>query len=285
MPVERTHDPSTDLIPAGELATALAGPRPPTVLDVRWSITGGGDPVGFSAGHIPGSQFVDLDADLAGPAGRLGRHPLPEPDVLQRTWRRLGLNDGDAVVVLDAADSTAAVRAWWLLRWSGLTRVAVLDGGLSQWTGHLEHGEPAAPDPGTVTVRPGGMPTADIDDAAAAGGTGVLVDVRAADRFSGAAEPTDPRAGHIPGSVNLPYARLYRPDGTLHDRAELRDLLTTAGIRPGRPAVTSCGSGVSACHLILAGRVVGMDVALFPGSWSQWCTTDRSVATGPVDSA
>lgn len=283
MPVEQTDDPITDLITADALTAALAGPRPPIVLDVRWSIAGGADPAGFSAGHIPGSRFVDLDADLAGPPGRLGRHPLPEPDALQRTWRRLGLHDDTGVVVLDAADSTAAVRAWWLLRWSGMTRVAVLDGGLGRWTGELEHGEPAAPEPGTVTVRPGGMPTADIEGAAAtAGGHGVLVDVRAADRFAGATEPTDPRAGHIPGSVNLPYARLYRPDGTLRDPAELRDMLKAAGIRPGRPAVTSCGSGVSACHLILAGRLVGLDVALFPGSWSQWCTTDRPVATGPV---
>ena len=283
MPVEQTDDPITDLTSADTLAAALAGPRPPTVLDVRWSIAGGADRAGYLTGHLPGARFVDLDADLAGPAGRLGRHPLPERAVLQRTWRRLGLNDDTAVVVLDAADSTAAVRAWWLLRWSGLTRVAVLDGGLRGWTGDLERGEPAAPEPGMVTVRPGGMPTTDIDGAAAtAGGTGVLVDVRAADRFSGAAEPTDLRAGHIPGSVNLPYARLYRPDGRLRDPAELRELLTTAGIGPDRPAATSCGSGVSACHLILAGRLVGVDIALFPGSWSQWCTTDRPVATGPA---
>ena len=272
----------TDLIAADALAAALAGPTPPVVLDVRWSIAGGADRAGFRSGHIPGARFVDLDRDLAAPPSELGRHPLPEPEMLQRTWRRLGLDDDTRVVVTDAADSTAAVRAWWLLRWSGLTRVAVLDGGLAGWSGPLESGEPAPAEPGTVTVRPGAMPTADIDaTAAAAAGPGVVIDVRAAERFSGAAEATDPRAGHIPGSVNLPYPRLYAADGTLRPTEELREMLTAAGVTPDRPAVTSCGSGVSACHLILAARRAGLEVALFPGSWSQWSGTDRPVATGP----
>ncbi len=290
------------LLGAADVAVLLDRPPPPVLLDVRWTLAGP-DRAGYLAGHLPGAMFVDLDAELAGPPGGLdgqgGRHPLPDPGVLQDLLRRTGVHESSTVVVYGERDASVAARAWWLLRWAGLTRVAVLDGGLHAWAAQglpVVTGAVAEPGGGTATVRPGGMPTVDADGASALagrssrdgagervhGGDGesVLLDARVAERYRGEVEPVDPVAGHIPGAINVPAAMVHRPDGRLLEPAELAMVLDGAGARAGVTAGASCGSGVTACALILAGAVVGRPFALYPGSYSGWCALGRPVETG-----
>ena len=268
----------SDVISAAELEALRAAP---VLLDVRWTVAGGADRDGYRARHLPGARYVDLPTQLSGTPGGAGRHPLPDPADLQADWRRLGLDEDSAVVVYDAGDGSGAVRAWWLLRWSGLQDVRILDGGLASWSGPTSSGDEPDPAPGTITVRPGGMPTVGIDAAAnlADEPWSVLLDARAAPRFRGETEPLDTKAGHIPGAVNLPFDQLYS-GGRLKSAAQLRALFAAAGMDGSRPAAASCGSGITAGHLVLAGRAAGLDLALFPGSWSQWCASGRPVATG-----
>ncbi len=258
------------LISPADLAVQLTAPRPPVLLDVRWA-AGLVDRDAYLAGHLPGALFLDLDADLAGPPGRGGRHPLPEPGDLQAVWRRVGIDDDSAVVVYDGKDSSIAARAWWLLRWSGLTDVRVLDGGFTAWSAGgraVETGPGIDPGSGSVTVRPGGMPSVDADRAfELAAGAGTLLDARAAARYRGEVEPLDPIAGHIPGAVNLPLTDLLTADGTFRGAAELAAAFAAL---PDGELAASCGSGVTACHLILAGAGVGREIALYPGSYSGW---------------
>lgn len=286
------------LIDAAALAAELAGPRPPVLLDVRWTLAGP-QRVAYLDAHIPGAVFVDLDAELAaGPHTENGggRHPLPEPAALQQIWRAAGISADSPVVAYDGANSSVAARAWWLLNWSGQVNSRVLDGGFAAWRMaglSVETGEPVRrPTPGTAVVRPGGMPTVDINGAAAAALSDdrVLLDARAAERFRGEVEPLDPVAGHIPGARNLPLTELVTEQGTFRPAAELSARFAAAGVLPSDPwsgptpaarlAVASCGSGVTACHLILAGRIAGLDLALYPGSYSGWCSAGRPVATG-----
>jgi thiosulfate/3-mercaptopyruvate sulfurtransferase len=279
-----SHERPSPLVGATALADRLTAGERPVRLDVRWTLAGA-DRDGYAAGHLPGAVFLDLDADLAGPPGVAGRHPLPDPAVLQHALRRAGVDDGAAVVVYDQRDSSAAARAWWLLRWAGLDDVAVLDGGYDAWTaaGHpVESGPAPRVHPGSVTVRPGGMPTVQADAAAALAAVGgsVLLDARAAARYRGEVEPVDPVPGHIPGAVNLPYLDLVGPDGRFRPPEALAEALAAAGVRPGGGAAACCGSGVTACVLVLAGAVVGIDLALYPGSYSEWCALGRPVETG-----
>jgi thiosulfate/3-mercaptopyruvate sulfurtransferase len=274
---------------ADELAAPLGGGSPPILLDVRWTLAGSDRP-GFLAGHVPGAQFLDLDRDLAGDPGLGGRHPLPDPADLQAVLRRLGLADDSSVVVYDGGPGLSAARAWWLLRWSGVPGVRVLDGGLPGWVADpartTESGPSAPRAPGTVTVRPGALPVVDADavDHAVAGAVdgsaARLIDVRAAARYRGEVEPLDPVAGHIPGARNLPIAELMLPDGTYRPAGEIASLLDGVGITAGVQVVASCGSGVTACQLVLAADLVGIRVSLYPGSYSQWCALGRPVATG-----
>lgn len=285
-----TSSPLTPLITAVELAARLAGAAPPVVLDVRWSLAGS-DEAGYLAGHVPGARFLDLDRELAAAPGIGGRHPLPDPADLQAALRRLGLSDGSSVVVYDGGSGMSAARAWWLLRWSGLTAVQVLDGGLPAWLIDPARRASSGPEPpiaaGTLTVRPGGLPVVDADGAAAAADRPdeVLLDVRAAARYRGEVEPMDPVAGHIPGALNLPIAELMRPDGGYRPAAEIAAVLDSAGVRGGVSVVASCGSGVTACQLVLAGALAGIRAALYPGSYSQWCALGRPVVPGGARTA
>ena len=296
------------LISVAELSAQLhsSPSHAPLILDVRWTLAGS-DPNAYAEAHIPDAVFVDLDRDLAGPAGDGGRHPLPDPADLQIAWRAAGIDDDSSIVVYDGGLGLAAARAWWLLRWSGLGRVRFLDGGLVAWQaagGPVASGPSAVRAPGSVTVRPGGMRTVGIDEAAelAADSSGVLLDARAAPRFRGEVEPLDPVAGHIPGSANLPFTELVDPDGLFRPAPELDGVFASFGITTGSGTVispgvagdnagnravasaraaASCGSGITACHVILAGAVIGLDLALYPGSYSQWCAAGRPVAVGP----
>jgi thiosulfate/3-mercaptopyruvate sulfurtransferase len=274
------------LITAGDLAAALRGAQPPAVLDVRWRLGGPPGAESYRAGHIPGAVFADLDRDLAGPpGGPAGRHPLPEAGAFQAAMRRAGISADRPVVVYDDADSTAAARAWWTLRYFGHRDVAVLDGGDRAWTAAGEPVSAAAaePAPGTFTAVAGGMPVLDGAAAASLARSGVLLDARAGERYRGEQEPVDPVAGHIPGAVSAPTAQNVGADGRFRPAAELRARFAGLGV-PGAAAVGAyCGSGVTAAHEVLALALAGIPAALYPDSWSGWVTdAARPVATGPA---
>jgi thiosulfate/3-mercaptopyruvate sulfurtransferase len=275
--------PAHPLISVPELAAALREAPGPAVLDVRWRLGGPPGVQSYRAGHLPGAVFADLDRDLAGPPGGAGgRHPPPEAAVFQAAMRRAGISPDRPVVVYDDADSTAAARAWWTLRYFGHGDVRVLDGGYRAWTAA---GEPvtaaaAVPAPGTFTAVPGGMPALDAAGAAGLARSGVLLDARAGERYRGEHEPVDPVAGHIPGAVSAPTAANVRADGTFRPADELRARF--AGLGAAGPEVGAyCGSGVTAAHEVLALALAGIPAALYVGSWSGWVTdAGHPVATG-----
>ncbi|HET8926385.1 MAG TPA: sulfurtransferase [Microbacterium sp.] len=263
-------------IDVAEVRDALGAVTAPTkLLDVRWSLTEPDGRPAYLAGHLPGAVWVDLEHELSR-AGRPdeGRHPLPELADLQASARRWGLDDGDLVVVYDDANGLAAARAWWLLRRAGVD-VRVLDGGLTAWRAAglpLESGEVVSA-PGAVTLAEATGDTLTIDEAAAFPASGVLIDSRAAERFRGEVEPLDPIAGHIPGAVNVPMVAVVEDDGRVRDAAALRAAFAEAGVQPGVPVATYCGSGVTAAHTALVLAELGIDATLFPGSWSAWSNT------------
>jgi thiosulfate/3-mercaptopyruvate sulfurtransferase len=271
------------LISAVEL---LAAERSRTVLlDVRWAL---GDDRGrehYLDGHLPGAVFVELETELADPpSAAKGRHPLPSLQRLQEAARRWGITADGRVVAYDATGGLAAARAWWLLRWAGLTDVRLLDGGLQAWQhagGPLETGD-VVPEPGDVTLTGGGMPVLTIDEAAALPSSGILLDARAGERYRGEVEPVDPRAGHVPGAVSAPTTENLAGDGTFRSATELRERFAVLGVQPGATVGVYCGSGVTASHEVAALAAAGIDAALWPGSWSQWSADlDRGIATGP----
>jgi len=212
-----------------------------------------------------------------------GRHPIPPREVLQDAARRWGLSRGDAVVVYDDYRSVSAARAWWLLTHSGVDDVRVLDGGLSAWTAAglpLEAGQ-VVPARGSIELEEVSGGIATIDDAESWPARGVLLDVRAPERYRGETEPYDPIAGHIPGAVNLPADAVLNGDAFASPDA-VRAAFEAVGVTDGTPVAASCGSGLTAAHTALAGASAGIDVAVYPGSWSQWSNTPgRPVATGP----
>lgn len=240
------------------------------VLDVRWSLAGGAEVAAYRAGHIPGATFLDLDRVLAAPPGPRGRHPLPDPEEFGRAIRAAGVSSGSQVVVYDQVTGAAA-RAWWLLRACGLERVAVLDGGLGAYLaagGALSRQVPKPP-PGDL--RPSGFSgqvPADLIPHLQEQGYLVL-DARSADRYRGVPNPLDPRPGHLPGAKSLPWTELF-PGGFRLEGDVVRSRLRELG-HTGQPIIAYCGSGVTACALLLAleGAQVG-DVHLYPGSWSEW---------------
>lgn len=266
-----------------ELALLLAADHPPRLLDVRWDLARDDGRALYAEGHVPGAVFVDMDTELATHARpEDGRHPLPSLAVFQAAARRWGLNDGDAVVVYDDYNSVAAARAWWMLRQAGVADVRVLDGGLRGWVaagGALEPGD-VIPAAGDVTLHDFTEETLSTTDAAAWPASGVLIDARAADRYRGETEPYDPIAGHVPGAVNLPAPALL-DSGRFRSAPELRAAFAAVGAGADAPVAAYCGSGVTAAHTALAGAIAGIDVAVYPGSWSAWSNTPgMPVATG-----
>jgi thiosulfate/3-mercaptopyruvate sulfurtransferase len=229
-------------------------------------------------GHIPGAAFMDLDSELAGAPGERGRHPLPDPEAFEAAARRAGIGPGTLVIAYDEAAEGGAARLWWLLRHFCPDRVAVLDGGLRAWReegGPLEAGteQPAPgaePDAGRFVARPREGDTRQPDALAATAAERVLLDARAPERYRGEVEPIDPVAGHIPGAANLPFADVA-PGGRFLAPDELRARFEAAGAAQGRELVAYCGSGVTACVLLLAAEVAGLEGGrLYPGSWSEW---------------
>jgi thiosulfate/3-mercaptopyruvate sulfurtransferase len=273
----------TSLLTPTELADLVARAAV-RVLDVQFALMGPPSEDLYAAGHLPGAPHLPLETALAGPPGSGGRHPMPDPDVLQDALRQCGIDDGDAVVVYDQATSLAAARAWWVLRWAGLESVRVLDGGLLAWerAGLPVTTEVPSPATGSVTVRPGSVPLADADGAAHAAGEGRLLDVRAGERYRGESEPIDAVAGHIPGAVNLPMGLMVHEYGTFRSPEEIRDISAEHGIDRTRTVTTSCGSGVTAAQMVLALGEAGIDAVPYIGSWSEWITDpNRPIATGP----
>ncbi|BBZ52027.1 sulfurtransferase [Mycobacterium heidelbergense] len=274
------------LITAGELAALIEAGDPPAILDVRWRLD---DPDGRAAylqGHIPGAVYVSLEDELSdrGIDGR-GRHPLPSGRNLEAAARQWGIEQGDLVVVYDDWNRAGSARAWWALTAAGLETVRILDGGLSAWRsdGRSLETSPVDRQPGNVTVPhhdlyAGARPTLTAEQTGARGVT--LLDARAPERFRGDVEPLDPVAGHIPGAKNLPSGAVLAGDGTFIGDSALAQLLSDNGIG-GRVGVY-CGSGVTAAITIAALAAAGREAALYPGSWSEWCSDPtRAVARGP----
>lgn len=243
----------------------------------------------YDDGHIPGAFFLGQDTDLSGAKnGRNGRHPLPDRETLAARLRATGLVPGRQLVAYDAQNGMFASRVWWLARWLGHEAVAVLDGGIEAWkkAGFPVTGEVPPPRTGGFTASAPLAPAVGADEILAEIGTGrrLIVDARAPERYRGEVEPLDPVAGHIPGAINRPVQLNVRPDGRFKPGPVLRQEFEA--LLAGRDAaalVHACGSGISACHNLLAMEFAGLSgSALYPGSWSEWCSDpSRPVATGP----
>jgi thiosulfate/3-mercaptopyruvate sulfurtransferase len=280
---------------------SLAGLKSPAVLlDCRFDL---GDPEAgrqaYAAGHIPGARYADLNLDLSSPVNSSsGRHPLPSPEALARFFAAAGIGDETQVVAYDDGNGSFASRAWWLLRWLGHARVAVLDGGFKAWVAAggalagapLETGVPPAPGGAALLFTPRPQPetvlsTADVQRALE-DPRRLVVDARAAERFAGTVEPIDTVAGHVPGAVNHPFTGNLAEDGRFLPAAELRRrwLARLRGTEPA-DAILMCGSGVTACHNILAMTAAGLPGGkLYAGSWSEWIRApERPVARGPKE--
>ena len=246
----------------------------------------------FLDAHIPGARRFGIDA--IADKGHPMPHMVPSPDFFAECLSELGVSDGDHVVFYDDSDVKTAARGWWMMRLFGHESASILDGGLAAWKiagGRLEQGEPAVATPGSFTARPAiGVGVVDIDSLAAAvsgGSAGQIVDARAAARFAGEApEPRKGlRAGHIPGSHNLPFNKLLNDDGTYRDGTAIRQLFADAGIDPDAPVTASCGSGITACVLAAGLALAGnSDVTVYDGSWTEWGSSNEPVETGPSTS-
>jgi thiosulfate/3-mercaptopyruvate sulfurtransferase len=272
---------TTALIAATRLQQALSNPGTDLlVLDCSFDLADpGAGRRAFDAGHIPGALYVSLDDTLSGPkTGRNGRHPLPDRATFAQAMAALGLNENTQVVACDNAGSMYAARLWWLLRWAGHAAVSVLDGGLAAWKaaeGALETTAPAARAPGNFTLRDSLVTAVSFQDVRANidSRERLVIDARAPDRFRGENETLDPVGGHIPGAVNRLFRNNLAADGRFKPAAELRAEFTAlVGARAPTAVINQCGSGVTACHNLLAMEVAGLSgAALYPGSWSEWC--------------
>ncbi len=269
---------SVPLIDARSLA-ALADEALVRIVDCRFDLadTDAGRRA-FMAAHVPGAVYAHLDTDLSAPTGP-GRHPLPHPYVFAERLGRLGISNDSMVVVYDDAGGAIASRLWWMLRSLGHEHVRVLDGGWQDW---MRFGAPTESGDAVIAAAVYVAPPAwsgTIDREALRGrlGTLTLIDARAAERYRGEIEPLDPVAGHIPTAVNMPFAANLGSNGRFLPPVELAERFAAAGAEQ----VVYCGSGVTACHDILAMEIAGLPAAtLYPGSWSDWSTAGEEVATG-----
>jgi thiosulfate/3-mercaptopyruvate sulfurtransferase len=237
----------------------------------------------YGAGHIAGAVYVDLETDLSAEQGP-GRHPLPEWDVFAARMGQLGIGDDSVVVAYDDRGGGVAARLWWMLRAIGHERTYLLDGGLAAWTadGHSLTGDLPNHQPTNlrVDVRPGIL--LDREEVQERPNSMLLLDARAGERYRGEIEPLDPIAGHIPGAINAPYEGNLGPDGRFLPVEALADRYRNLGVGGETETVVYCGSGVTACHNLLALEYAGLGEALlYPGSWSDWSTAGYEVATGP----
>lgn len=248
--------------------------------DVRWYLDGRSGCEAYELGHLPGAVFVDLDRWLADESSdTAGRHPLPPPEVFAAGMSQLGIANNQTVVAYDDAGGVIAARLVWMLRAIGQD-AALLDGGLQVFDGPLEEG---AVSPTPVVFQPSPWPAdriADIDDASDR--QNLVIDARSRERYEGGHDPIDPRPGHIPGAKNVPCRENLATDGRFLPVAEIRKRFLDQGVRDGAAVISYCGSGVTACHNLLALEHVGLGQGrLYPGSWSQYGNAlDRPAATG-----
>lgn len=276
------------LITADELRQRLAAPgEAPVVVDCSFDLadTGAGRRA-FEEAHVAGATYAHLDDDLSGPkTGHNGRHPLPDRERFAATLGRWGVHPGRLVVAYDRQGAMYAARLWWMLHWVGHADVRVLDGGLAAWQaagGAVEAGaSTAAAAGGLYPVREPRLPALSADALQARLGAVTVLDARAGERFRGEVEPLDARAGHIPGALNRFFKDNLGPDGRFRSPAELRAAFEAFGARPA-DVVHQCGSGVTACHNLLAMEAAGLHGStLYPGSWSEWSSDPRRpVAVG-----
>jgi thiosulfate/3-mercaptopyruvate sulfurtransferase len=283
----------TTLIQVAELAALASGTSADpniAILDCRhelprpeWSDRA------YAEGHIPAALHAHLDRDLSDPiTASSGRHPLPDVTKLAATLGKWGIDNTVQVVAYDQGNGVYASRAWWLLRWVGHSNVAVLDGGFAAWQ---EAGLPVSREPGSRAARVftprldsgAALSTAEVEQALTRSNV-ALIDARGADRFAGENETIDPVAGHVPGASNRPFSKNVDGRGRFLPAAELRRQWTEAlAGRDAGDVVAMCGSGVSACHNLLALEIAGLSGArLYPGSWSEWIRDPaRPIARGP----
>ena len=282
----------TTLITPAELATHLDDPHW-VIVDCRHDLmnpSAGSD--GYAIGHIKGAVFANMDHDLSGPKHGdngvfRGRHPLPAREDLIETLRSWGVSPATQMVAYDAHGGMFAARLWWLLRWVGHPAVAVLDGGLAAWQAQglpmSDEVQPRAR--GAITDQAPQAATVTVGDVRynVKSGAKTLVDARSPDRFRGENETMDPVGGHIPGAKNRFFKDNLEADGRFKSPEQLKADFGALIDDPAN-AIMQCGSGVTACHNLLALEVAGMPgAALYPGSWSEWCADpERPVATGPV---
>ena len=269
------------LISAADLLAAIASGSSPVLLDCSFDLA---EPAAgkraWREGHVPGSHYIHLNDDLAGAkydaAGRfLGRHPLPDRAAFAQRLGQLGITPTTAVVCFDAQGGVYASRAWWMLRWMGHADVAVLDGGVAAWRaagGALVSDSTAPRAAPPYPAMPPALPTIDAEALLARLGRTPLIDARAGERFRGEVEPLDKAAGHIPGACNRFFKDNLASDGRFKSADTLRaEWLPLLSGHAAAEVVQQCGSGVTACHNLLALAHAGLgDSVLYPGSWSEW---------------
>jgi thiosulfate/3-mercaptopyruvate sulfurtransferase len=279
--------PYTTLISTAELAARLGDPAW-IIVDCRHNLADvDASAKAYRAAHIAGARFMHMDRDLSGArTGSNGRHPLPAIADIVATFSRAGIDDSTQVVAYDQNNGMWASRLWWLLQWLGHPAVAVLDGGLDRWMAEdrpLATGTRRARAATFVAKAPASTVSSEeiaehLDDRAL-----TVIDARAPERYRGDVEPIDPVAGHIPGAVNRPYTANLAPDGTFKPALQLREEFHTL-LEDSSPVrvVHQCGSGVTACHNVLAMAIAGLPGSrLYPGSWSEWIADPaRPVARG-----
>jgi thiosulfate/3-mercaptopyruvate sulfurtransferase len=272
----------TTLIAADELKALIAAGCAPVILDASFDLadTGAGARA-FAEAHIPGARYVNLDTDLSGAkTGRNGRHPLPNRTEFAARVGRWGIGPGTQVVAYDAQGGVYAARAWWLLRWLGHRAVAVLDGGLAAWRaagGDVTSTPAETADVGPYPVGEPLTSTVDAEALARQLGERPLIDARAPERYRGEVEPLDAQAGHIPGALNRFFKDNLDETARFKPAARLREEFDAlVGRRSPGDVIHQCGSGVTACHNLLAMEHAGLEgSALYPGSWSEWSSDPR----------
>jgi thiosulfate/3-mercaptopyruvate sulfurtransferase len=275
---------SRHLVSPEDLAEQLKQSAPPVLIDIRFRPGGPDGRDEYLQGHIPGAVFVDLPTELAGKQqGFSGRRPLPGIADLERNARLWGIGEGSSVVVYDNNRGQQASRAWWLLRWAGVEDVRLLDGGFEAWQaeGLPVTTEVSSPEPGNISLQGGYLPVLDADQAADLPRDGILFDARDVQSYAGGPvtvgqEPT----GHIPGAISASTAANLDEGGRFLSAEKLRDRFSALGA-DGKQVGVYCGGGVTATHQILALATIGVDAALFPGSWSAWSSDpSRPIRTG-----
>jgi thiosulfate/3-mercaptopyruvate sulfurtransferase len=249
------------------------------VADVRWYLQGKRGIDEYRAGHLPGAHFLDVDSDLSSPPGpgRPGRHPLPSAEHFRDVLGRIGVRKETVVIAYDDVGGAQAARLWWLLKYFGHDGGRVLEGGIQAWVEQGRTLETATPPPvDAPSLDLVAHPDMVVDKARVRSlverGEGILLDARASERFEGKVEPIDARPGHIPGAKSAPFvANLTRPGGSFRPRDELERHYAALGAGSASPVIAYCGSGVTACHDLLALAVAGFEGALlYEGSWGEW---------------